>query len=50
VTKFEAELMPFMEAKYAKILDAIRNEKKISDDTEAELKKAIEDFKASFAE
>jgi len=49
VTKFEAELMPFMEAKYANILDAIRNEKKISDDTEAELRKAIEDFKASFA-
>jgi len=50
VTKFEAELMPFMEAKYSNILDAIRNEKKISDDTDAELRKAIEDFKASFAE
>ena len=50
VTKFEADLMPFMEAKYSNILDAIRNEKKISDDTNAELRKAIEDFKASFAE
>jgi len=50
VTKFEADLMPFMEAKYANILDAIRNEKKISDDTDAQLRKAIEDFKASFAE
>jgi len=50
VTKFEADLMPFMEAKYSNILDAIRNEKKISDDTDAELRKAIEDFKASFAE
>jgi len=50
VTKFEAELMPFMEAKYSNILDAIRNEKKISDDTDADLRKAIEDFKASFAE
>ena len=49
VTKFEADLMPFMEAKYANILDAIRNEKKISDDTDGELRKAIEDFKASFA-
>ena len=49
VTKFEADLMPFMESKYSNILDAIRNEKKISDDTEAELRKAIEDFKASFA-
>ncbi|WP_415407616.1 F0F1 ATP synthase subunit alpha [Sulfurovum sp. CS9] len=50
VTKFEADLMPFMEAKYANILESIRNEKKISDDTDAELRKAIEDFKASFAE
>ncbi|OQX77408.1 MAG: F0F1 ATP synthase subunit alpha [Epsilonproteobacteria bacterium 4484_65] len=50
VTKFEAELMPFMEAKYTNILDAIRNDKKITDDTDAELRKAIEDFKASFAE
>ena len=50
VTKFEADLMPFMEAKYSNILDSIRSEKKISDDTDAELRKAIEDFKASFAE
>jgi F-type H+-transporting ATPase subunit alpha len=50
VTKFEAELMPFMEAKYGNIIDTIRNEKKITDDTEAALRKAIEDFKASFAE
>jgi len=50
VTKFEADLMPFMEAKYANILDAIRNDKKISDDTDGQLRKAIEDFKASFAE
>jgi F-type H+-transporting ATPase subunit alpha len=42
--------MPFMEAKYSSILDSIRSEKKITDDTEAELRKAIEDFKASFAE
>jgi len=49
VNKFEAELMPFMEAKYSSVLDAIRNEKKISDDTDAQLRKAIEDFKTSFA-
>jgi len=49
VTKFEADLIPFMEAKYTNILDAIRNDKKITDDTDAELRKAIEDFKASFA-
>ena len=50
VTKFEPDLMPFIEAKYANILDPIRNEKKISDDTDGEVRKAIEDFKASFAE
>jgi len=48
VTKFEAELMPFMDAKYSGILESIRNEKKISDETDAELRKALEDFKASF--
>jgi len=48
VTKFEADLIPFMESKYANVLDAIRNEKKISDDTDKDLRKAIEDFKASF--
>jgi len=32
------------------VLDSIRTDKKITDDTETELRKAIEDFKASFAE
>ena len=50
VTKFEADFIPFMEAKFANILDTIRTEQKLSDDTDAELRKAIEDFKASFAE
>ena len=49
VTKFEAELYPFMDAKYASVLDSIRENKKITDDNEAELKKAIEDFKESFS-
>ena len=49
VTKFEADLMPFMEAKYSNIFDAIRNDKKITDETDADLRKALEDFKASFA-
>jgi F-type H+-transporting ATPase subunit alpha len=40
--------MPFMDAKYPQIFDTIRTEKKISDETEVELRKAIEDFKASF--
>jgi F-type H+-transporting ATPase subunit alpha len=48
VVRFEADLMPFMDAKYPQIFDTIRTEKKISDETEVELRKAIEDFKASF--
>ncbi len=49
VTKFEAELYPFMEAKYSSIFDAIRESKKIDSETEADLKKALDDFKTSFA-
>jgi F-type H+-transporting ATPase subunit alpha len=49
VTKFEAELMPFMEAKHAAILDSIRNEKKITDDNEKALIKALDDFSESFS-
>jgi len=49
VTKFEAELYPFMEAKYSGIFDAIRESKKIDSETEADLKKALDDFKTSFA-
>jgi len=49
VTKFEAGLIPFMETKYSNIVDSIKNDKKITPDTEKDLRKAIEDFKASFA-
>jgi F-type H+-transporting ATPase subunit alpha len=49
ITKFEAELYPFMEAKYSNIFDSIRESKKIDADTEADLRKALDDFKTSFA-
>ncbi len=49
VTKFEAEFIPYMDAKHASILDSIRNEKKITDDTEASLKKALDDFSETFS-
>jgi len=49
VTKFEAELMPYMDAKHSDILDSIRDEKKITDETEAELIKALDDFSESFS-
>jgi F-type H+-transporting ATPase subunit alpha len=48
VTKFEAEFYPFIEAKYSGILDAIRESKKLDDDTEKDLIAAIEDFKSQF--
>ena len=49
VTKFETELYPFMEAKYSNIFDSIRESKKIDADTDADLRKALDDFKTSFA-
>ncbi len=48
VNKFEQELYPFIEAKYSGILDAIRESKKLDDDTEKDLVNAIEDFKSQF--
>ena len=48
IVKFEKEFMAFIDAKYSNILDTIRSEKKISDDTEELLKKAIEEFKSTF--
>ncbi len=48
VVRFEAEMYPFIEASYPQILENINNSKKIDDETEALLKKALEEFKASF--
>jgi len=48
VVKFEAELIPFVEAKYPKLLEAIRNDKKITDDSDALLKTVLDEFKATF--
>ncbi len=33
VTKFETELMAFLDAKYSNILEAIRTDKRLTDDT-----------------
>ena len=49
VVRFEAELMPFIEAKYPKILESIQSSLKIESDVESELKKAIEEFKTTFS-
>ena len=48
VVRFEAELYPFVEASYPQIFENIRANLKIDDETKALMKKAIEEFKASF--
>jgi len=48
VNKFEKDFYPFIESKYGKILDSIREQKKLDENTEKELVDAIEDFKSQF--
>jgi len=48
IKKFENELYPFLEARYASLLESIRTEKKISDDADKTIKKALEDFLSVF--
>ena len=49
VVRFEAELHVFFEQKYSNILEAIKSKQKIDDDTEAQLKAALEEFKTVFS-
>ena len=48
ITRFEKEFFEFLDTKYPEVPNAIATEKVISEDTEATLKKAIEEFKAVF--
>jgi len=48
ITRFEEEFLRVMRDKNQKLLDAIREEKKITDKIEKDLKKAIEDFLKKF--
>ncbi len=48
ITRFEAELFEFLDTKYPEIPGAIASEKVISEKTEETLRKAIEEFKATF--
>ncbi len=48
VVRFEAELYPFVEASYPQIFENIRSASKVDDDTSALMKKALEEFKATF--
>ena len=49
VQRFEGELFPFLEAKAPQILEGIRSKKKIDDDLEGELKKALNEFQTVFS-
>ncbi|MBR6238620.1 MAG: F0F1 ATP synthase subunit alpha [Lachnospiraceae bacterium] len=48
ITRFETELFEFLDTKYPEIPKNIATEKQISDETDALLKKAVEEFKAQF--
>lgn len=48
VTKFEKDYLKFMRANYAEIAKNIREKKKLDEETEAAMKKAIKEFKDSF--
>ncbi len=48
ITRFEAEFFEFLDTKYPEVPDAIAKNKEIGDETDAKLKKAIEEFKAQF--
>lgn len=48
ILRFEKELFEFMDTKYPDIPKSIRSEKVISEKNEAELIKAIEEFKKQF--
>ena len=48
ITKFESEFIKFMGSEGTKVLDAIRTEKELSDETIENLEKLIEEFKSTF--
>jgi len=48
VVRFEAEMYPFIEASYPQIFESIKSTSKVDDDIKALMKKALEEFKASF--
>lgn len=49
VGKFEAELYPYLEAKYPSIFEQIRSKKVVEKDVEDALEKALAEFKATFS-
>lgn len=49
VTRFEEQFLGEVRAKHADVLEAIRNEKKLSDDTTSKLKSILDTFAKSFS-
>lgn len=49
ITKFEADLYPFIEDKYPNIFKSIAEKKALDESIESELKRALEDFKMTFS-
>lgn len=50
ISKFENELYPYIEAKYPQIFEEIRSKKTLEKDLEENLTKALNEFKATFAQ
>lgn len=48
ITRFETEFFEFLDTKYPEVPNAIAQNREINDETDAKLKKAIEEFKAQF--
>ena len=48
VLTFERRLLDFIATRYSEIMDSIRTEKALTEETESKLVKAIEEFKAEF--
>ena len=48
ILRFEKEFFEFLDTKYPEIPGNIAKEKQISEETEAALQKALDEFKASF--
>jgi F-type H+-transporting ATPase subunit alpha len=48
ILRFEKELFEFIQTKYSEIPESIKEEKVITEDIEAKLVKAIEEFKKEF--
>ena len=49
VSKFEAELYPYLEAKYPDVFEQIRSKKVVEKDTQERLDEALSEFKATFS-